>query len=166
MNGPSFGPHQGHNESMDNPRQEPPTDLELKVLDLLHEKAYSAELLAETLSREGEQLGMDAVRSCLEGLASRDLVRFFTDSSHHTETSGDEPVVEEVARWEITEEGRTVVEPHLGVARAPHDREIGDYQNDDERDVAGLVVLLLIALVTAVCAAYTLLTVTGVLGGG
>jgi hypothetical protein len=31
---------------------------------------------------------------------------------------------------------------------------------------AGLVILLLIALVTAVCAAYTLLSVTGVLGGG
>jgi len=28
------------------------------------------------------------------------------------------------------------------------------------------VVLLLIALVTGVCAAYTLLTVTGILGGG
>jgi hypothetical protein len=31
---------------------------------------------------------------------------------------------------------------------------------------AGLVVLLVITLVTAACAAYTLLTVTGVLGGG
>jgi hypothetical protein len=30
----------------------------------------------------------------------------------------------------------------------------------------GLVMLLLIALVTVICAAYTLLTVTGVLGGG
>jgi hypothetical protein len=30
---------------------------------------------------------------------------------------------------------------------------------------AGLVVLLLIALVTGVCAAYTLITATGVLGG-
>jgi hypothetical protein len=31
---------------------------------------------------------------------------------------------------------------------------------------AGLVVLLLIALVTGACAAYALLTATGVLGGG
>jgi hypothetical protein len=31
---------------------------------------------------------------------------------------------------------------------------------------AGLVVLLLIALVTGVCASYILLTATGVLGGG
>jgi hypothetical protein len=35
---------------------------------------------------------------------------------------------------------------------------------DDERDVAGLVVLLVIALLTAVCAAYSLLAAGGVLG--
>jgi hypothetical protein len=65
------------------------------------------------------------------------------------------------------EEGRAVVEPHFGVARAPYDRDVGNDNegDDDDRDVAGLVVLLLIALVTGACAAYTLLTATGVLGG-
>jgi hypothetical protein len=36
---------------------------------------------------------------------------------------------------------------------------------DAERDVSGLVVLLVIALLTAVCAAYSLLMAGGVLGG-
>ena len=88
----------------------------------------------------------------------------------------DEPTLlaEEAAPlWEITEEGRAVVEPYIGVARAPYDRGVGDDEVvvvvvvvDDERDVAGLVVLLLIALLTAVCAVYSLLTAAGVLGGG
>ena len=90
----------------------------------------------------------------------------------------DEPTLlaEEAAPlWEITEEGRAVVEPYIGVARAPYDRGVGDDDEvvvvvvvvvDDERDVAGLVVLLLIALLTAVCAVYSLLTAAGVLGGG
>jgi hypothetical protein len=78
-----------------------------------------------------------------------------------------EPVAatDDAQEWEITEEGRAVVEPHSVVASAPYDRSVSD-EEDDGRDVAGLVVLLLIALVTGACAAYTLLTATGVLGGG
>jgi hypothetical protein len=67
--------------------------------------------------------------------------------------------------WEITEEGQAFVEAHAGVALAPYDRGAGHEEVDAERDVAGLVVLLVIALLTAVCAAYSLLMAGGVLGG-
>jgi hypothetical protein len=68
--------------------------------------------------------------------------------------------------WEITEEGRAFVEPHAGVALAPYDdRGAGHEEVDAERDVAGLMVLLMIALLTAVCAAYSLLMAAGMLGG-
>jgi hypothetical protein len=91
-------------------------------------------------------------------------------SRHRAESEADEPVLTEEADppWEITEKGRALLEPHIGVARAPYDRGVGDDEvvEDDERDVAGLVVLLLIALLTAVCAVYRLLTAAGVLGGG
>jgi hypothetical protein len=103
-------------------------------------------------------------------LASYGLVRSCGESPHHTdEAEADELVIAEEADqlWEITEEGRAVVEPHSRVARAPYDLDVGnDKGDDDDRDVAGLVVLLLIALVTGACAAYTLLSATGVLGGG
>jgi hypothetical protein len=66
--------------------------------------------------------------------------------------------------WRITEEGRTLVEPEAGVARAPYDREVGAEVEEGGRD-AGLWVLIAIAVVTAACAAYSLLTATGVLGG-
>ena len=78
-----------------------------------------------------------------------------------TDVSDDEPLRADL--WEITEEGRALVEPHAGVARAPYDRDIGS--EGGGRD-AGFWVLVVIAVVTGVCAAYTLLTVTGVLGGG
>jgi hypothetical protein len=105
------------------------------------------------------------------GLASRGLVHPSGGTSRHrAESDADEPVLTEEADppWEITEKGRALLEPHIGVARAPYDRGVGDDEVavDDERDVAGLVVLLLIALLTAVCAAYSLLTAAGVLGGG
>jgi len=157
---------------MDDPGLRPAnglTDLELEILDLLREDTRSADLLAETLSHEGNQVGAEEVRSGLHGLASLGLVRAL--GAPHPEARGDRltasEATSEAERWEITEEGQAVVEPHLGVARAPYDRDVGnDQDDDDDRDVAGLVVLLLIALVTGVCAAYTLLTVTGVLGGG
>ena len=64
---------------MDDPPAQPvhegPTDLDLEILDVLREDAQSAELLAETLSQWGEQVGVDAVRGCLEGLASHGLAR-------------------------------------------------------------------------------------------
>src|SRR5215213_2303314 len=158
---------------MDDPHahsvHEDPTDLDLKILDVLRQDAQSAELLAETLSQWGEQVGVDAVRGCLEGLASRGLARPTGEAPHHAddEADADEPVTaaQDNQRWEITEEGRAVVEPHSGVASTPYHRVVSE-EADEDRDVGGLVVLLLIALVTGVCAAYTLLTATGVLGGG
>jgi hypothetical protein len=103
----------------------------------------------------------------LLGLASRGLARPSGRASPRAEVDADEPTLAEEAAplWEITEEGRAVVEPHVGVALAPYDRGVGHDEVDDERDVAGLVILLVIALLTAVCAAYSLLTAAGVLGG-
>jgi hypothetical protein len=161
---------------MDDPHAQPvhdeyPTDLDLEILDLLCKEAHSAKRLTETLSQGGEQVGVDAVRGHLEGLASHGLARPSEEAAHHAdEAEADELVIAEEADqlWEITEEGRAVVvEPHSRVARAPYDLDVGnDKGDDDNRDVAGLVVLLLIALVTGACATYTLLTATGVLGGG
>jgi hypothetical protein len=159
---------------MDDPHAQPvhelTNDLDLEILDLLCKEAHSAKRLTETLSQGGEQVGVDAVRGHLEGLASHGLARPSEEAAHHAdEAEADELVIAEEAdqRWEITEEGRAVVEPHSRVARAPYDLDVGnDKGDDDDRDVAGLVVLLLIALVTGACAAYTLLSATGVLGGG
>jgi Ribonuclease R winged-helix domain len=145
------------------PLRKEPTNLDLKILDVLREGARSARLLAETLSQSDEQVGVDAVRLRLVGLAPRGLARPSGRASRRAEVDADEPTLAEEADplWEITEEGRVVVEPHVGVALAPYDRGVGH----DERDVAGLVVLLVIALLTAVCAAYSLMTAAGVLGG-
>jgi hypothetical protein len=103
----------------------------------------------------------------LLGLASRGLARPSGRASPRAEVDADEPTLAEEAAplWEITEEGRAVVERHFRVALAPYDRGVGHDEVDDERDVAGLVILLVIALLTAVCAAYSLLTAAGVLGG-
>jgi hypothetical protein len=155
----------GHNGDMHGPDVQPPhqqpPDLDLQILDLLRKDTQSVELLAQTLSQEGEQVGVDAVRSHLNGLASRGLVRC-SGSPHTIEASGDEPLAQEVYRWEITEEGRIVVEPHPGVARAPYDRSV---DSEGGRD-AVFWWLIAIAVVTALAAAYTLLTATGILGGG
>jgi hypothetical protein len=146
---------------------EDPTDLDLQILDVLREDTQSAKLLAETLSQWGEQVRVDAVLWCLEGLASHGLARPSGEAPNHAdEADANEPVAaaEDDQQWEITEEGRALVEPHSGVASAPYDRGVSEEEEeDDDRDVAGLVVLLLIALVTGACAAYTLLTATGVL---
>jgi hypothetical protein len=156
------------NDPHAHPPHEEPTDLDLKILDALREAAQSAQLLAHTLSRSGEQVGVDAVRRrLLVGLASRGLVHPSGGASRHrAESDADEPVLTEEADppWEISAKGRALAEPYIGVAHAPYDRGVGDDEVvDDERDVAGLVVLLVIALLTAVCAAYSLLTAAGVL---
>jgi hypothetical protein len=157
----------GMNDPHARPLREEPTNLDLKILDVLREGAQSARLLAETLSQSDEQVGVDAVRLRLVGLASRGLARPSGRASRRAEVDADEPTLGEEADplWEITEEGRAVVEPHVGVALAPYDRGVGHDEVDDQRDVAGLVVLLVIALLTAVCAAYSLLMAAGVLGG-
>jgi hypothetical protein len=151
------------------PLREDPSELDHKILDVLREDAQSARLLAETLSQSDEQVGVDDVRLRLLDLASRGLARPCGRSSPRAEVDADEPTLlaeEADPLWEITEEGRAVVERHVGVALAPYDdRGVGHDEVDDERDVAGLVVLLVIALLTAVCAAYSLLTAAGVLGG-
>jgi len=151
------------------PLREEPTELDLKIVVVLREGAQSARLLAETLSQSDEQVGVDDVRLRLVGLASRGLARPSGRISHQAEMDADEPTLlaEEAAPlWEITEEGRAFVEAHASVALAPYnDRGAGHEEVDDERDVAGLVVLLVIALLTAVCAAYSLLMAGGVLGG-
>ena len=148
------------------PLREEPTELDLKIVVVLREATQSARLLAETLSQSDEQVGVDDVRLRLLGLASRGLARPSGRASRRAEVDADEPTLAEEADplWEITEEGRAVVERHVGVALAPYDRGVGHDEVDDERDVAGLVVLLVIALLTAVCAAYSLLTAAGVLG--
>jgi hypothetical protein len=157
----------GMNAPHAQPLREDPTELDLKILDVLREAAQSARLLAETLSQSDEQVRVDEVRLRLVGLASGGLARPSGRASHRAEVDADEPTLAEQADplWEITEEGRAFVEPHFRVALAPYDRDVGHDEVDDERDVAGLVVLLVIALLTAVCAAYSLLTAAGVLGG-
>jgi hypothetical protein len=162
---------QGHNGGMDDHHahllHEDLTDLELEILDVLREDGQTVQLLAETLSQKDEQVGVDEVRRRLEELASYGLVRPIEESSHRDESGSDEPVLAEGPDplWAIREEGRALVEPHTGAVHAPYDRGVSEDGVDDEREVAGLVVLLLIAFVTAACAAYSLLTAAGVLGG-
>ncbi len=142
------------------PTSDRPTDLDMQILDLLREEARSSGRLAEVLDREGEKVGLEAVRSRLEWLASRHLVRH-PPAGSRAEAGEDESFPED--SWEITDEGRALVEPEAGLARAPYDRDVGG-EEDGGRD-AGFWVLVAIAVVTAACAAYSLLVSTGVLGG-
>ena len=157
----------GMNAPHAQPLREEPTELDLKILEVLREAAQSARLLAETLSQSDEQVGVDDVRLRLVGLASGGLARPSGRATGRAEVEADEPTLAQQADplWEITEEGRAFVEPHVRVALAPYDRGVGHEAVDDEKDLAGLVVLLVIALLTAVCAAYSLLMAGGVLGG-
>src|SRR5215218_517176 len=154
----------GMNAPHAQPLREDLTELDPKILDVLREADQSAPLLAQTLSQSDEQVRVDDVRLGLVGLASGGLARPSGRATRRAEVDADEPTLlaEEAAPlWEITEEGRAFVEAHFRVALAPYDRDVGN----EEVDVAGLVVLLVIALLTAVCAAYSLLTAAGVLGG-
>jgi hypothetical protein len=161
----------GMNAPHAQPLREVLTELDLKILDMLREGAQSARLLAESLSQSDEQVGVDDLRLRLVGLAHGGLARPSGRVSHQAEMDANEPTLladEADPLWEITEEGMAFVEAHAGVALAPYnDRGVSHEEEEveDERDVAGLVVLLVIALLTAVCAAYSLLTATGVLGG-
>jgi len=130
------------------------TDLDFEILDLLREGPRSAFRVSRTLTRSGESVDTETVRSRLLALASRGLVV-------GTPAGGAEEAEPHRADpWKITGEGRMLVEPEEGVARAPYDRDVGSEQ--DGRD-AGFWVLVAIAVVTAVCAAYSLLIATGVL---
>jgi DNA-binding PadR family transcriptional regulator len=151
-------PPNGHDIRVDaHDRQ---TDVDLEILDLLREGPKSAYRLARALTHVGEEVGLEAMRSRLKALASRGLV-VGSASGHPTATDDAEAPLADP--WRITEEGRTLVEPEAGVASAPYDREVGA-EEEGGRD-ASFWVLIAIAVVTAVCAAYSLLTATGVLGG-
>ena len=130
-----------------------PDDLDLQILDLLREGPRSAYRLARTLVRQGEKVDTEAVRSRLVTLASHGLV-VGTPSGEADEVAQGRPVEDHLA-------GRDLVEPEEGVAKAPYDRDVGGDENGG-RD-AGFWVLIAIAVVTAVCAAYALLIATGVL---
>jgi Ribonuclease R winged-helix domain len=139
------------------------TDADLEILDLLREGPKSAYRLAAALTRAGEVGGTDAVRERLRALASRGLVAG-TASGHEAQAGeGEAPPLADP--WRITEEGRALVEPEAGVASAPYDREVGGGEEEGGDRDAGFWVLVAIAVLTAVCAAYSLLVATGVLGG-
>jgi len=138
------------------------TDLDLEILDLLREGPKSAYRLAAALTRAGEVLGTDAVRKRLFALASRGLVA--GTASGHEGQAGEAEAPPLADPWRITEEGRALVEPEAGVASAPYDREVASEEEEGGRD-AGFWVLVAIGILTAVCAAYSLLVATGVLGG-
>jgi DNA-binding PadR family transcriptional regulator len=136
-------------------RVEQSGDLDLEILiRLLRNDAYGAELLTQRLSHEVEQVGVGAVRSRLDRLETAGLVC-------HSER-GEEPGTPKAERWKITDEGRAAVEPYSGKARSDYDRYVG---GDGGRE-AELWILVGIAVLTALAAAYSLLTVTGILGGG
>jgi hypothetical protein len=133
------------------------TDIDLEILDLLREGPRSAYRLAGALTHEGERVDLETVRSRLVSMASRGLV---VGSPAGPGAAPEEAPLADP--WRITEAGRALVEPEAGVARAPYDREVGGEEGG--RD-AGFWVLIAIAVVTAACAAYSLLVATGVLGG-
>ena len=134
------------------------TDVDLEILDLLREGPKSAYRLAGALTHAGEEVGLEAIRSRLKALASRGLVMGSASGQPTVAGGAEAPLADP---WKITEEGRALVEPEAGVAKAPYDREVGA-EEEGGRD-AGLWVLIAIAVVTAACAAYSLLTATGVL---
>jgi hypothetical protein len=137
------------------------TDVDLEILDLLREGPKSAYRLAAALTHAREEVGLEVMRSRLKALASRGLVMGSASGQPTVAGGAEAPPLADP--WRITEEGRALVEPEAGVARAPYDREAGA-EEEGGRD-AGLWVLIAIAVVTAACAAYSLLTATGVLGG-
>ena len=143
------------------------TDIDLQILDLLRQEGpKSAYRLAQELTRragEEQALGTHAVRKRLEALASRALVA--GSASAHPAAAGRAKGPALADPWRITEQGRALIEPEAGVSSAPYDREVvGSEEEEGGRD-AGFWVLIAIAVVTAVCAAYSLLVASGVLGG-
>jgi hypothetical protein len=156
--------------------QDRQTDIDLQILDLLRQEEgpKSAYRLASELPRrpgEQETLGTHTVRKRLEALASRGLVAGSASAQASALASaeaadvGQEQAPALADPWRITEEGLAVVKPEAGVASAPYDREVvGGEEEGGGRD-AGFWVLIAIAVVTAVCAAYSLLVASGVLGG-
>jgi len=143
------------------------TNIDLEILDLLREESPKrAYRLAGDLTRAGEEaVGTHAVRERLEALASRGLVAGSSSASAHPAAAGQAEAPPLADPWRITEEGLAMVEPEAGVASAPYDREVGGEQEGEDGRDAGFWVLVAIAVLTAVCAAYSLLVASGVLGG-
>jgi hypothetical protein len=139
-------------------------DIDLQILDLLRQESpKSAYRLAGELTRAGEEaVGTHVVRKRLEALACRGLVA--GSALGHPAAGGQAEAPALADPWRITEEGRALVEPEGGVASAPYDREVGGEEESGGRDT-GFWVLVAIAVLTAVCAAYSLLVASGVLGG-
>lgn len=136
-------------------RVEQSRDLDLEILRLLlRNDAYGAELLTQRLSHKLEQVGMGAVRSCLDRLETAGLVC-------HSER-GEESGTSKAERWKITDEGRAAVESYSGEAQSDYDRCVG---RDGGRQ-AEFWILVGIAVLTALAAVYSLLTATGILSGG
>lgn len=138
------------------------TDLELEILDLLRDGPKSSYRLAGALTQAGEVIGTDAVRKRLKALASRGLVAGTV--SGFSVAAGETEAPPLADPWSITEEGRALIKPEAGVASAPYDREVGGREKGGGRD-AGFWVLIVIAVLTAACAAYSLLVATGFLDG-
>jgi hypothetical protein len=136
-----------------------PTDLDLQILDLLREDAKSAGRLAEVLTHEGERVDPEAVRLRLRALARRGLVVVGSPANPRADAGVGGSARADL--WEITEEGRALAESQAGVARAPYERDVG---GEGGGRAAGFWVLVAIATLTVACAAYSLLTATGVLG--
>lgn len=134
------------------------TDLDLEILDLLRNGPRSAYRLAGALTHVGERTDLGSVRSRLMVLAERGLV---VGSPAGPDAAPD--AVPRADPWRITGEGRALVEPEVGVASAPYDRDVGGEEAGGRN--ASFWVLITIAAVTAVCAAYSLLVATGLLGG-
>ena len=139
------------------------TDIDLQILHLLREGPKSAYRLAGALTHAGEVVGTDAVHERLKALASRSLVA--GTASGHPTAAGEVEAPPLADLWRITEEGRALVEPEAGVGRSPYDREVGGEEEEGGGRDAGFWVLVAIAVLTAACAAYSLLVATGLLGG-
>jgi hypothetical protein len=142
------------------------SDVDLKILDLLREGPKSAYQLAQALTHHGEEvLAADAVRERLEALASCGLVAGTASAQSTAAGEAEAPPLADPS-GSITEEGKALVESEAGVASAPYDREVvGEVEGEGGGRDAGLWVLIAIAVLTAACAAYSLLVATGVLGG-
>src|SRR5215218_3165485 len=132
------------------PAYDRPTDLDLQILDLLREDAKSARRLAQVLTHGGERVNPEAVRLRLRALARRGLVVVGSPANPRADAGVGGSARADL--WEITEEGRSLAESQAEAARPPYER------------AAGFWVLVAIATLTVACAAYSLLTATGVLG--
>lgn len=88
-------------------------DLELEIVDVLRMDPETAELLTEMVAPEGGWVTEDAVRSALNRLSARGLVRPLRGWA--ADANSGERV--EAYWWDLTDEGRALAEsgPHAGL---------------------------------------------------